>query len=280
MRWMVRRGRTSAPPLARPLSRTRACTLAIALDVSMACLLALAGGAAPAHAQTDEIQVYDGQLAPPGEVELTWHNNWTASGRAQSPYPGGIAPEHALNGVPELALGVAPGVELGSYAPIYTLEPGGRLRFDALKLRALFARDAGADLRVGVNFELSRNEPAWDRRRWTGEIRPILAWHRGAWGLLFNPILDTAFDGPGRLDFAPATRLDRRFSERFVLGLEHYGDFGELRHLHAGAASAQQLFAVLDVGSPERGAEFGVGRGFTAATDRWVLKLMWIQRLR
>ena len=31
-------------------------------------------------AQTDEIQVYNGDLAPPGKFNLTWHQNYTPIG--------------------------------------------------------------------------------------------------------------------------------------------------------------------------------------------------------
>jgi hypothetical protein len=37
----------------------------------LACVLAWASRA---HAQTDEIQVYDAEIAAPGQFELTWHN--------------------------------------------------------------------------------------------------------------------------------------------------------------------------------------------------------------
>ncbi len=33
-----------------------------------------------ASAQTDEIQVYDGEIAAPGIFNLTWHNNFTPMG--------------------------------------------------------------------------------------------------------------------------------------------------------------------------------------------------------
>ena len=40
--------------------------------VAAVCLL---GIPAYARAQVDEIQVYDGDLTPPGKFNLTWHNN-------------------------------------------------------------------------------------------------------------------------------------------------------------------------------------------------------------
>jgi hypothetical protein len=49
-----------------------------------------------AFAQSDEIQVYDGGLAPPGIFNLTWDNNFTPKGIATGPYPGAVvADQHA-----------------------------------------------------------------------------------------------------------------------------------------------------------------------------------------
>lgn len=55
-----------------------------------------------ARAQTDEIQVYDAEIAAPGQLNLTWHNNYTISGRTEPTFPRGIVFNHALNGVPEV----------------------------------------------------------------------------------------------------------------------------------------------------------------------------------
>jgi hypothetical protein len=63
--------------------------------------LALVLHAPAARTQTDEIQVYDAEIAAPGRSSLTWHNNFTLSGRTAPADPGGIVPPHALNGVPE-----------------------------------------------------------------------------------------------------------------------------------------------------------------------------------
>jgi len=42
--------------------------------------------------RTDEIQVYDAAIAKPGVFNLTWHNNYTPSGRKLPDFPGGIPP--------------------------------------------------------------------------------------------------------------------------------------------------------------------------------------------
>jgi len=41
-----------------------------------------------ARAQTDEIQVYDAQIAAPGVFNLTLHDNYTPDGRTSPDYPG------------------------------------------------------------------------------------------------------------------------------------------------------------------------------------------------
>ncbi len=83
------------------------------LQALLACVLAWAGAA---RAQTDEIQVYDAGITAPGQFSLTWHNNFTPSGRRQAAFPAGVIPEHALNGVPEWAYGVTDWLE-AHFAP-------------------------------------------------------------------------------------------------------------------------------------------------------------------
>jgi len=68
----------------------------------------------PACAQTDEIQVYTGEINKPGEFSITLHNNFTPIGPTQPALVGGVVPNHSLNGVPEYALGSTPWLELGA----------------------------------------------------------------------------------------------------------------------------------------------------------------------
>jgi hypothetical protein len=233
------------------------------------------------RAQTDEIQVYDAEIAPPGRWNLTWHDNFAISGRRQAAFPGGIIPQHALNGVPEWALGITDWFETGIYAPVYTLAPGGDLRFDGVKLRELFVVPDARDRSVfyGINFELSYNTPHWEPSRFSGEIRPILGVHLGRCTVIVNPILDTAFNGLGRLDFAPAARADYRVNGKLTLALEHYTDFGPLQHFYARRLQSQTLFGVLDYGTSRNSLELGIGHGLTRASDASILKLMWIHDL-
>ncbi len=243
-------------------------------------LLALAAGALasapPAGAQTDEIQVYDATIADPGQFNLTWHDNFTPIGRQQGDYPGGVVPNHALNGVPEFAYGVTDWWELGAYVPIYTVTGDGQVLFDGAKLRTLFVVPHARDRTFfyGVNFEFSYNRPQWDQYRYSAEIRPIVGVHLGPVDLIFNPILDTAFNGLGRLDFAPEARVAYNVNPKLTFAIEHYADFGAVNHFQPPSNQTHTVFGVVDVGGAANGIEFGVGRGLTRASDPLVLKLM------
>jgi hypothetical protein len=238
-------------------------------------LLLLLAGCGTALAQTDEIQVYDATIAPPGILNLTLHNNYTPSGGAVPAFPGAIVPEHSLNGVPEWAYGVTDWMEAGLYLPLYTVTDDGAIRVNGFKLRALFVRPhaAAEPFFYGINFEFSYNAPHWSRHRYSSEIRPIVGWHLGSVDVILNPILDNDYEGFGRLDFAPAARLAWHASKRWALAAEEYDDFGPVEHFRAAAAQSHQLFAVIDHDG-RVSVEAGLGFGLTAATDHRVAKLI------
>jgi hypothetical protein len=240
-------------------------------------LLVALGASGPALAQTEEIKVFDASIAGEGQFEAEFHNNYTPIGRTEAGYPGGVVPNQALNGVPELAYGVTPWLEAGLYFPVYTFTSDGRAELDAGKVRALFVSPFAANraLFYGVNFELSYNAAHWAPTRFAGEVRPILGWHIKSWDLIINPIVDTDFKGLGRLDFAPCERIAYHFSPVWAAGLEHYADFGPIDGFETLRKEGQTMFAVVDYRKEESySVEAGIGHGFTEASDALVLKLM------
>jgi len=239
-------------------------------------LLVLGLVPALAHAQTDEIQVYDAEIAPLGAVNLTLHNNFTPSGRLAAEEPGGIIANHSWNGVPEWAYGVTPWFEAGLYLPLYSITGDGSVLFNGFKLRTLFVEPNAADRTFvyGINFEYSYNEPHWDPHRYSSEIRPIIGWHLGRLDFFVNPILDNSFEGFGKLDFAPATRLAWNVSGNIALAAEEYDDMGPLEHFYGHEQQSHQLFSVVDYHKGSFVVEAGLGFGLTAATDHRVIKLI------
>lgn len=223
------------------------------------------------HAQTDEIQVYAGELEPPGQSNLTVHANYTPRGRTIPQFPGAVISQGSLNGAFEWAYGVNDWFEAGAYLPVFTVTRTGKLLFDGAKLRALFAVPHVEARRFwyGVNFEFSRNSRAWDQSRYGGEIRPIVGARYHAWDFIVNPILDTSFDGLSRLDFGPSARVAYNQTPEWAEAIEYYTDFGELRHLVNGERT---LFAVADHSGRFLDVEAGIGFGLSRTTDKVALK--------
>ena len=242
-------------------------------------ILALAAVPRLVSAQTDEIQVYDGGLAPPGTFNLTLHNNFTPSGVTTPSFPGALVADKSLNGVPEWAYGVTPWFEAGLYLPLYSIgKTNGQssAMLNGFKLRLLFAVPHADDRTFfyGVNFEFSYNARHWDPTRITSEIRPIVGWHLRPLDIIVNPIFDTEYDGLRNLEFVPATRVAYTVSRGWAVALEEYDDFGPVRRFFPGSGQAHQLFGVVDHAGKHLDVEAGVGFGLTDASDKITLKLI------
>ena len=229
-----------------------------------------------AYAQTDEIQVYNAEIAAPEIFNLALHDNCTPDGRTAPAFRGGLVPDHTLNGVPEWAYGVTDWFEAGLYLPLYSIAGNGDTYLDGFKLRTLFVKPDAADQTFiyGINFEFSYNAPHWDPHRYTSEIRPIVGWHLGPVDLIFNPILDNSYTGLSRFDFAPSTRLAYNISKDWAVAAEEYDDFGPLRDFLPASQQSHQLFAVADYNGAPVTVEAGAGFGLTSDSDHLVLKLI------
>ena len=235
--------------------------------------------AAPAaHAQTDEIQVYDAEIENPGVFNIMVHSNFTPSGRKTPDFPGGIIPNRSVNGAVEWAYGVTDWFEQGLYFPVYTAYSQGRGgSLDGFKIRELFVRPHAHDhmFFYGINFEFSWNYSYWEDRRNTAEVRPILGLHLHRWDLIANPIVDTNWTGGFRnLEFVPATRIAYNFNDSWAAAVEEYDDDGPLHHFLPGADQFHEIWAVMDHPNKWLNIETGVGIGVTRGADKVTLKLM------
>ncbi len=244
----------------------------------LVCLCACEG---IARAQTDEIQVYDGELTAPGKFNLTWHNNYTPRGVRQPAFAGAVTADKSWNGVTEWAYGVTPWFEAGLYFPLYSHDKSLGETYDGFKLRALFAVPHAEDRKFfyGANFEFSINQKVWDENRFSSEVRPIVGWHLKPWDIIINPILDTAYDGFKNLDFAPAMRVAYNFNEKWALSAEEYADYGPLHSLLPASEQAHMIYGVVNHTMKYLEVEAGVGVGVTSATDKLTIKLLLIKDL-
>ena len=208
-----------------------------------------------AAAQTDEIQVYDGGLAAEGHFNLTLHNNFTPSGlndaglsRAPS------SPTGRSTAYPSGRSASPTGSRPGSICPSTATTRTSGWGIDGFKLRALFAvpergrRDVR--LRRQLRVQLQRRS-AGTPRTFTSEIRPDprLA-PQDRCDIIVNPILDTAYDGFGNLDFVPSTRVAFNVAPKWQVAVEQYADFGPLQRVPS--VRSEQSHKYLRGGRPLR----------------------------
>jgi hypothetical protein len=232
-------------------------------------------------AQTDEIQVYDGEIAPPGIFNLMVHNNFTPEGRTTPDYPGAIIANHSYQVTAEWAYGVTPWFEQGLYMPVtspHSSNYGSTI--NGFKIRELFTRPNAHDRKLfyAANFELSVNHHYWDSRTITSEIRPIVGLHLHPWDFIYNPIVDTDYTGGfGNPQYNPSGRVAYNFNNRWAVAAEEYDGFGPLHGFLPLSKQFHEVWATTDYSGTKflgLSVESGVGYGLTAALDKWTLKLM------
>lgn len=220
----------------------------------------------------DEIQVYNANIAAPGQFTITQHLNFVGVGLKDPPFPGGIPSNRSLNGTPEFAYGVNDWWEVGLYLP-FALQDRQFLS-NALKLRTLFVTPH-ADQRTffyGVNLEFSYAMPRFSETRFGLEIRPVIGIRNAEWELIVNPIVGIGFGRKGEADFTPAARVARKLDADLYAGLEYYADLGAIGNLKSLSGQQHTLFAVTDFKLGDFGVNFGLGVGLTPASDRFVVK--------
>ena len=240
----------------------------------MALAIAFQFAALPARA-TDEIQVYNADITPPGTWSLQQHLNYVWNTQQTAPFPGGIAPYHSLNGTPELAYGVRDWWELGLYAP-FSVDADGTFYSDAFKLRSLFVSPHAEDRKFfyGLNTEISFPTRFFSQSPVTLEFRPIIGVRDLGWEFIVNPIVDATFGANGEVDFVPAARLARSIAKDIWVGVEYYGDFGPIGNWSPLDQQSHTVFGVVDFKLFGLDVDLGVGAGLTGGADSRVTKMI------
>ena len=240
------------------------------------CCAAVTAAVAPTAARAvDEIQVYNAEIAKPGQWTLQQHFNYAIDGRKQPEFPNGLVPHHALNGTPELAYGVTDWYEMGWYAP-FAIDQDGRFFSDGFKFRHLFVVPDAAkrDFFYGVNFEFSYATAVFSETKYNLEIRPIIGVRNKDYEFIVNPIVDIGFGRDGDAEFTPAARLARKLKEDLSIGVEYYTDLGPIGRLLPLSQQQHNIYGVVDFKIGDFEVNFGIGYGLTGSSDRWMTKMI------
>ena len=223
----------------------------------------------------DEIQVYNAEIAKIGQWTFQLHNNYAFIGRKEPDFPGGLIPNHALQGTGEWAWGITDWWEMGFYTP-YAVDQELTPYSNAAKIRQLFVIPNAAEREFfyGVNFEFSYAMPQFSETRWNMEIRPIVGWRKGDYEFIINPIVDLGFGQNGGAEFVPAARFARNLGENLAVGVEYYTDLGPLQRWLPFNEQQHNVYAVVDFKIGRFDVNAGVGYGLTPGSDRLMAKMI------
>jgi hypothetical protein len=225
-----------------------------------------------------EIQVYDGTANAPGSPGVELHVNRVFSGVTTADPPE-LPMNHRTHMTLEPSYGLTPWCEVGGYFQT-ALRGDGTFDYAGTKLRSKFVAPKGMHphARVGVNLEVSLLPERYDRNRWGGEVRPIVAWEDERWIFALNPILGIAFAGPDASagpTFEPAAMAKVKIAEVVAVGVEYYASFGPVSAPAPWARELHYIYEVVDwLGVPHFELNVGLGEGLTASSNGLVAKVI------
>ena len=223
-----------------------------------------------------EIQVYPYMTVPAGQTMVETHSNYFARGTTD------VGPEFPLNHQAHATLEVTHGFtnyfECAGYFVTAAHVPGegGRVVGWRIRPRMRFRETPNLFFNISVSVEFGFQEAEFEANTRTLEIRPILEHEQGRFYLSINPVVGKALKGPDSgeaFDFEPSAKAAWNVTPIIAAGVEYYGATGAITDFEPVRDQAHMIFPTIDLDvSPDWELNFGVGRGFTEASQRWVIK--------
>jgi hypothetical protein len=203
------------------------------------------------------------------------HLNYAFIGRKEPDFPGGLIPNHALQGTGEWACGITDWWEMGFYTP-FAVDQNLTPYSNAAKIRQLFVTPH-ADKReffYGVNFEFSYAIAAILANQMEHGNPPDHRLAQNDYEFIVNPIVDLGFGQNGGAEFVPAARFARKLGENLAVGVEYYTDLGPLQNWLPFNEQQYNIYAVVDFKNGRFDVNAGVGYGLTPGSDRLMAKMI------
>jgi hypothetical protein len=226
-------------------------------------------------AAPEEIQVYTDDVNEPGEFGLEMHVNYVVGGFRQPAYAGQLPTHHVLQMTPEFSYGFAKNWDAGIYL-LSAVAADGNVYGNGAKLRVKYIAPANGAVFWGMNVELGRTSRRVTESNMNVELRPIVGWRNDRWLVSFNPIIGVAVSGDESREpsIAPAIKVARSVGEGVQVGFEHYADLGGIHHIPAFNQQDHVFYGVVDIQRKGFDLNFGIGRGVTSASEKWVAKMI------
>jgi hypothetical protein len=226
--------------------------------------------AAPARADSMELEVYRSDLTDKGETNVDF-----AANLARSPLQGDGNGRSVFQAVGEFSYGLSDNLQLGLKLPLaYTNAAWyGTGLLTELKY---VAPHEGGGLYWGVEFEAGYLAPLGEARQWALEATPIVGYRANGWELVANPGLSIASAGDQRgvVAFEPSGKVAYQVAKQCALGVEYFSEAGALRSMLAGGKRNEIAFLTVDTKIGKSTVNLGIGHGTNDASPGFVAKLV------
>jgi hypothetical protein len=239
-------------------------------------MLALPGLASKLVAQDPfEIHVYEYEPLALGEYSLEAHLNYMTQG-TRSPDGSLLPTDHQTHLTLEPTFGLSENFAVG-WMFLNAWEPGYTPQFAGWRVLPHFYAPERWHLpfRLGFVSEFSFQKTRYEENSRRAELRPILDREFSRWQVVFNPVFERAFDGPGTehgWNFEPAMLL-RWKRKTFSPSLEYYGEVESINVRPHAQPEVHQLFAGGDWNAgPVFSINMGVGFDLTGRGPGVILK--------
>jgi hypothetical protein len=245
-------------------------------------LLALLYVPVSARAAPEEIVIFDDEFEKPGELGYELHLNYVPSGRRTPDYDGEQPPHGIFRFMPEVTYGLSENWNLGLHLPMSKNLHTGSTTVDGFKARLTYLATEemkAGKLFYGVNTELNYLARRLSESRVVLEMRGIVGWRTHDWLFAVNPILNRPLNYvPGvdnHFNFDLFAKALKQVRPNLGVGVEHYAELGEVKHMEFGSRSGQITYGVVEFQTKSNfDVQLGVGRGWTDPVDNWVFKVM------
>ena len=106
------------------------------------------------------------------------------------------------------------------------------------------------------------------------ELTPILALQLQDWRFTINPSVDVTLNKNSSATFSPSAKVAYELTHAVDVGMEYYGDNLPNKSLYNISQQPHTAYLVMDAKHGKSSFNFGIGKGVTANSDNWVIKLI------
>jgi len=225
--------------------------------------------------ETFEVQVYSSPTMTKNTTIFELHSNISPTGpRNQDDFT------HPLHETLEITTGITNNFELGFY--LFNRWNQGCFQYSGSHLRPRITVPTSWHWKIGVSLSVEGGfvkDPTTNRYESDYEIRPIFDKTFGKNYISLNPTVDGSITNK-ETSFSPNVKYSYTVTPKYALGLEYYGATGNPFRWDNFDIQTHQFYLVTDLFFDKTHEfEFGIGRGTTASSDVWNIKLILGQRV-